>query len=142
MTGSVVVTGGALPTAFAVTGGGVYCGVTGVPIGLFDSETGVNYQLMNGSTPIGSAVAGTGSAIGFGNISAAGIYTVIATNASTGCPNNMLGNAIITLGTVPTAFSVTGGGNYCGAIGVPIGLSDSETGVNYQLMMRWFNTCR
>ena len=36
--------------------------------------------------------------------------------------------------TNPTAFSVTGGGAFCqGGSGLPIGLSDSETGVTYQL---------
>jgi hypothetical protein len=36
--------------------------------------------------------------------------------------------------TTPTAFNVTGGGAYCtGGTGVAIGLSNSETGVTYQL---------
>jgi uncharacterized repeat protein (TIGR01451 family) len=34
----------------------------------------------------------------------------------------------------PTVFSVTGGGDYCaGNIGVPVGLSGSQTGLSYQL---------
>ena len=36
--------------------------------------------------------------------------------------------------TNPTAYNVTGGGSYCsGGTGLPVGLSDSETGVTYQL---------
>jgi len=36
----------------------------------------------------------------------------------------------------PTLYSVTGGGSYCaGLSGVPIGLSGSEIGVNYQLLI-------
>jgi gliding motility-associated-like protein len=47
-------------------------------------------------------------------------------------------NAIVAdnpvLNPPPTAFSVTGGGNYCeGSGGLPVGLSDSETGVTYTL---------
>ena len=136
MNGSTTVTGGILPATFTVTGGGYYCtGGPGVAVGLSDSETGVNYQLMNGATPVGSAVAGTGNAISFGNLSVGGTFTVIATNAITGCQSNMIGNAIITVGAPPTVFNVTGGGNYCGATGVEIYLSGSQTGVNYQLML-------
>ncbi|MBX7242903.1 MAG: hypothetical protein K1X92_14270, partial [Bacteroidia bacterium] len=43
--------------------------------------------------------------------------------------------------TTPTAYSVTGGGSYCsGGPGVAIGLSNSETGVNYQLKIGGVNT--
>jgi len=38
--------------------------------------------------------------------------------------------------TAPTAFSVTGGGNFCtGGTGVAVGLSGSQTDVNYQLKL-------
>ena len=47
-------------------------------------------------------------------------------------------NAIVdenpVLNPPPSAFDVTGGGNYCaGSGGLPVGLSDSETGVTYTL---------
>ncbi len=35
----------------------------------------------------------------------------------------------------PVVFSMTGGGNYCTGGGLPVGLSGSETGVNYQLYL-------
>ncbi|MEP7376328.1 MAG: HYR domain-containing protein [Chitinophagaceae bacterium] len=134
MAGSATVSGGALPTAFSVTGGGYYCGAVGAGVGLAGSQTGVNYQLMrNGSIPVGSAVAGTNAAIGFGSQTADGVYTVVATNATTGCTNSMTSSANVQGGLPPTAFSVTGGGNYCGAVGVAVGLSGSQSGVNYQL---------
>ena len=64
MTGSVTVTVDPLPAVFTVTGGGSYCsGGSGVAVGLSNSESGVNYQLFNGASPVGSPVAGTGSAI-------------------------------------------------------------------------------
>jgi hypothetical protein len=123
------------PTSFAVTGGGAFCtGGAGVVIGLNSSASGVSYQLMLGATSIGTPVAGTGSAVSFGDQNGAGSYTVVATNTA-GCSQSMTGSAIITVNTVPTAYQVNGGGSYCsGGSGVAIGLNNSSSAVNYQLM--------
>jgi uncharacterized protein YjdB len=135
MTGSANITVNPLPTIYSVTGGGGYCtGGTGVLVGLTASNLGVNYQLYNGALPTGPLVAGTGLAISFGLQTTAGTYTVVATNPSTGCTNNMAGSAIVAVNTLPTAFTVSGSGNYClGGTGVPVLLSNSVVGVNYQL---------
>ena len=119
------------PTAYNVTGGGSYCsGGSGVAVGLSGSQVGVNYTL----SPGGTVVAGTGSAISFGNRTVAATYTVSATNATTGCTNNMTGSAVVTINSNPTAYNVTGGGAYCsGGSGVAVGLSGSQVGVNYTL---------
>jgi endonuclease I len=100
------------PTAYAVTGGGTYCiGGSGVAIGLSNSEVGVNYQLKIDGVNSGSAVAGTGFALSFGDHTVTGTYTVFAANATTGCSNSMTGNAIIALcnitwiGTTSTDWS-------------------------------------
>ena len=51
MSGSAIIASGTLPAAKAVTGGGSYCsGGQGLHVGLQNSETGVNYQLFNGTT--------------------------------------------------------------------------------------------
>ena len=82
------------PTAFAVTGTGTTCaGTGGLPVGLANSEVGVTYTLYNGTTALTPTVAGTGSAISFGN-QLAGTYTVKGTNF--GGTTDMTGNAIIT----------------------------------------------
>ena len=136
MNGSAVVTVNAAPTAHNVTGGGSYCdgSIRGVKVGLFSSDTGISYQLYNGSTQIGSLQAGTGSGIDFGFHTQTGLYTVVGTNNVTGCASNMNGSRVITIDPLPTAFTVTGGGSYCvGGAGHSIGLSNSVTGVNYQL---------
>ena len=142
MTGSVVVTVNPLPTAFSVTGGGSYCsGGSGVAVGLGGSQSGVNYQLKRDGTDTGSPVAGTGSAISFGNQTVAGNYTVVATNTTTLCTATMTGNTVVTVNPLPTAFNVNGGGAYCsGGAGVAVGLSGSESGVNYQLKIGGVNT--
>lgn len=142
MTGSVSVSINSLPTVFNVTGGGAYCsGGSGVAVGLSGSQTGINYQLQVGGSNTGSPVAGTGSAISFGNQTAAGNYTVVATNASTSCASNMSGSASVTINPLPTVFTITGGGAYCsGGTGVAVGLSGSQSGVNYQLRVDGSNT--
>ncbi len=103
MTGNAVITVNPLPTAFNVTGGGSYCsGGGGVEITLSDSETGVNYQLKRDGSNTGSPVAGDDDDITFGNQTAAGTYTVLATNASSSCTNTMTGSASVTVLDVPT----------------------------------------
>lgn len=84
------------PQVFNVTGGGAFCsGGAGVSVGLSGSQSGVNYQLQVNSVNTGSPVAGTGSAISFGNQTAPGSYTVVATNG--GCSSNMTGSVTVTV---------------------------------------------
>ncbi|MBL7795864.1 MAG: hypothetical protein JNJ90_05105, partial [Saprospiraceae bacterium] len=130
-----------LPTEFNVTGGGAFCAPgAGVPVGLSGSETGVNYQLQRDGVDAGSPLAGTGAALDFGNQTLAGSYTVIATNASTTCSAPMLGSAEVIPNQTPASFSMTGGGAFCDpGPGVPVGLSGSETGVDYQLQLNNVN---
>ena len=86
------------PTAYSVTGGGAYCsGGTGVPVGLSGSQSGFSYQLFLGGTAVGTPVNGTGSAISFGNKTAAGTYTVKVTVTGTAsCSTNMTGSVTVT----------------------------------------------
>lgn len=94
----------ALPTAFTLSGGGSYCATgTGVTVSLSNSQTGVSYQLLNNGTNTGAAVAGSGgSAINFGAQTAAGTYTVVATNATSGCVNTMAGSPTVTVNPLPS----------------------------------------
>ncbi|WP_139225584.1 beta strand repeat-containing protein, partial [Flavobacterium succinicans] len=93
-----------LPSIYSVTGGGAYCsGGGGVAVGLANSQSGINYQLQIGGVNDGAAVAGTGSAISFGNKTAVGIYTVVATNATTGCNTSMTGSGVVSINSLPAA---------------------------------------
>ncbi|MDQ1167893.1 T9SS sorting signal type C domain-containing protein [Flavobacterium sp. SORGH_AS_0622] len=105
----------AAPTVYNVTGGGSYCfGGTGLAVGLANSTLGVSYQLKLGGVDNGAAVLGTGGAINFGTKTAAGTYTVVATNPSpNGCALNMNGNAVITVNPTSVGGSVTGGTAVC-----------------------------
>jgi conserved repeat domain len=108
MTGSATVTVNPLPTAYSVTGGGSYCaGGSGVSIGLSGSQSGVNYQLQLNGANSGASVAGTGSAISFGNQISAGTYTVMATNTTTGCLTGMTGSVAITINSLPATPTIS-----------------------------------
>ncbi|HYK56714.1 MAG TPA: SprB repeat-containing protein, partial [Flavisolibacter sp.] len=64
---------------------------------------------------------------------APGKYTIVVTDAN-GCL--YLWEPTITSNPLPLAFNLTGGGTYCAeGTGMPIGLSGSEIGVNYQLKL-------
>ncbi|MCK9399076.1 MAG: T9SS type A sorting domain-containing protein [Bacteroidales bacterium] len=68
-------------------------------LSLSGSQTGVNYQLRIVTTPVGSAVAGTGSAISFAPVSPGSTttYNVLATNATTGCSVQQTSTATVTV---------------------------------------------
>ncbi len=130
-TKNTAVTINALPTQYNVTGGGSYCsGGSGVPVGLSNSDIGVNYQLKRNGINLGAPVAGTGSALDFGLQTLAGTYTVEATNTSTGCSTTMNGSAIVTINTPPTPTASNNGpvceGNTLSLSALP------SSGVTYQ----------
>jgi len=136
MSGSASVSTTALPNVYNVIGGGSYCaGGTGVHVGLSGSSTGVLYQLYYAGSPDSAAVSGTGGALDFGIRTLAGSYTVTATNIVTSCTSMMSGSAVITINSIPTAYTVTGlGTSYCaGGPGVDIMLMGSDGTVSYRL---------
>jgi hypothetical protein len=135
MSGVATISTTALPVVQTVSGSGTICsGATGITVTLSGSESGINYQLYNGASAVGSPVAGTGTGFSFGAFNTAGTYTVLATNATTLCTQNMTGSSVISVNPLPVAYSVTGGGNYCaGGSGYAVGLGSSQSGINYQL---------
>lgn len=135
MSGSVAIAIDPLPAVHAVTGGGHYCaGGIGVPVGMDNTDAGITYQLFNSATAVSGQEPGIGGAISFGNYTAAGTYTVRATDATTGCANNMTGNATAIIDPLPISYNMNAGGNYCsGGAGVAVTLSGSEMGTSYQL---------
>ncbi|MBK7571749.1 MAG: hypothetical protein IPI10_09055 [Bacteroidetes bacterium] len=142
MMGSVIVNENSLPVDFSITGNSSFCsGSLGSLLGLSGSEAGVSYQLkLNGSNS-GVEIAGTGSAISFGNKNIVGLYTVVATNTSTLCTATMTGSLSLIQNTSPSAFAIAGGGGYCqGGSGVNITLANSQSGVNYSLYNSSGNT--
>jgi|GEM_PF-4844194 len=121
-------------TAYTLSGGASICSGATATLTLSGSSTGVTYQLRNNGVNTGTAQNGTGSALSF-SVTAAGVYTVLATNTSTNCTAIMAGSATVTT-TTPTAYTISGGGPYCNGAGNNINLSGSQTGVTYQLMQQ------
>jgi hypothetical protein len=111
-----------LPVIPDLTGGGVLCNGQ-LTMALSSSETDVLYQLIrNGTSNVGSAVTGTGSAMVLGTAFLPGTYTVRAQKSE--CTGNsfvVFGNAIVTATPAPvinysttTTVNLTwpGSGNY------------------------------
>jgi len=135
-TGSVSANIKSPPDIFNVTGGGHFCaGELGVSIGLSGSSTMDMYVLKDQSGNSIVTITGNGSPLSFGVFDIPGIYTVEATSISSPvCSSSMNGDATITVIPLPDVYSVTGGGSYpAGGQGIIIGLSDSQTGVEYEL---------
>ena len=137
MANGAVITARPLPTAYRVSieNFGNYCAAdSGLHIMLANSDAGIDYQLMRGTTPVGSPVVGTGSAITLGLENVAGTYTIVANDPTTTCSNNMLGSSLLNIIPLPTVYTVTGGGSFCPAgSGVHVGLDGSQDGIFYQL---------
>ncbi len=143
MSGNVSISIDPLPALFNVTGDGNYCvGTAGIFVNLSGSETTMTYQLMANTLPIGSSMVGSGTSMNFGPITTAGVYYVEAFNTSNpACTSAMTGTATITFNSLGSTFNVTGGGAYCfGGVGVSVGLSNSQTGFNYMLLLNGTDT--
>jgi PKD repeat protein len=99
-----------LPTAFAVSGGGILCdGQAGLDIGLAGSQTGTDYTFYLDGTTTGQTLAGTGAALSFGLQTVEGSYTVMAVNTAASCENTMSGSADISISYVPGIASLPDG---------------------------------
>ncbi|MCB2196754.1 MAG: hypothetical protein KQH79_12905 [Bacteroidetes bacterium] len=135
MSGSATVIVNSLPARYSVTGGGQYCdGDAGKAVGLSDSQSGVVYTLIKNDIPTIIKRTGTGSAISFGN-QTSGTYKVSAERTSTGCTRIMSGSVTVSR-IIVSRYSVTGGGQYCdGDDGVVVGISDSQVGASYNLIV-------
>jgi len=90
MTGTVTISESALLTVYTLTAtkSGYCAGANDGALSLSSSQTGINYQLLKDGANEGTAVAGTGSALAWTG-KTKGNYTVIATNATSGCTSNM-----------------------------------------------------
>jgi len=119
-------------TAYAVTGSGSYCqGETGLPVGLSDSETGITYTIYKNSVAQAPTVAGTGSAISFGN-QLSGTYT--ATGSNSFGSTNMTGSAVIAENPLPDiGLAVGGSSSICSGTSTNVTIALSVTGTEYQL---------
>ena len=99
------------PSVFTVGGGGSYCSGGSVNITLDDSEAGVTYELWKDDVATGTTLSGTGNALDFQNVTAAGTYTIKGTIDD--ITVTMTGSAIVTVNALPAAVTVEGAGTFC-----------------------------
>ena len=94
--------GKSVPLSYGVSGGGTLCpGEEGsFPVALEGSQPGIVYQLERNGQPVGTPLTGDGSPVDFGSYEAAGIYTVEATDRTSGCSKAMAGRAEIYVSTL------------------------------------------
>ncbi len=118
MTGNPTIHINPLPLWFNVQGGGHYCiGGNGREIRLSGSQIGVQYTLLLNACccqadSIVMTVSGTGSPISFGYHTLPGYYSVVSSNPTTGCTNNMIGCIPIIIDPLPTTV-LTGVHSVC-----------------------------
>jgi len=132
MSGSATITVSAMPSAPAsISGTKTVC--VGSTTNLIDSTIGGVWSSL---TPAVATVTSTGAVTGVSAGTVTIRYTV--TNAG-GCSNST--STSVTVNALPTQYTVTGGGSYCvGGTGVSVGLSNSQSGVKYQLLVGGVNT--
>ncbi len=135
MTGIIVVQSMPNPVQYYISASGYDCdGVGQGVVTLSGSELGLSYQLMQNQGMIGFPITGNGNAITWQNLNA-GSYWVEATDPGSGCESVMSGTGVIQTGHFPWQFNVTGGGSICSdGQGVDIGISGSQSGVQYYLI--------
>jgi hypothetical protein len=115
---------GTLPAVYQTGGGGDFCqGHGSGTITLDGSETGVTYELLNGGSPTGTTLPGTGDPLSFETILAAGTYTIKATNDITGCWAIMDGSALV---VVSPSSTISGTLKYYKMTGSAVGMPGVE----------------
>jgi gliding motility-associated-like protein len=131
MTGTVVITD--IPNDIPLLNTGSVCDYGTVE--LQNSQTGVSYQLQRDGANIGNAINGTGTAISFGSQGTAGIYTVVAQYTASGCARTL--SNTLEIQEYPVTYTLSANKtSYCAGAsptGIVLALSNSETGVSYQL---------
>jgi hypothetical protein len=128
------------PNVYSVIGGGSYCsGGSGVSVGLSGSDTWATYQLRLNGADVGSPIAGTGGVISFGNQTAAGTYSVVATTVGGSCSQVQSGSVLISIDpqlTPAVSITVSPSTTVCTASTVTFTASPSNGGASPSYVWR------
>ncbi|MFZ4414018.1 MAG: hypothetical protein ACOYOV_13115, partial [Bacteroidales bacterium] len=127
----------ALPSTSLTVGGSTsICSGNATNITVAASVSGINYQLRNGITSVGTAVAGNGSLINLssGTLTSTTTFNVLAINATSSCSAQLTGTAVVTVNPLP-AIGLTVGGTTSINSGTAtnITVTASVVGTSYQL---------
>jgi hypothetical protein len=97
------------------------------------TAAGGNGTTLNWYTSCGGAIIGSGTPLIIPAPTDTTTYYAAWTN---GCGTSSCANVTVIVNPLPTVFDFSGGGSFCaGGNGVPINLSGSEIGVDYQLQL-------
>lgn len=116
-----------------IVNGSACIGVGTAGVSLVGSDPPISYQLYAGQVAQGAPQIGNGSALVW-NVSQPGGYRVVGTDPSTGCSREMLGYLNITFPPTAFNFDFVDGPEMCDTVDKAVVLSDSEEGVQYNLM--------
>jgi|GEM_PF-1423077 len=124
-----------VPEVFELAADGIFCLESpAIEFILGGSEQDMLYTLWKNDAAVSDPVSGTGNELVFGPYEDEGMYFVQIENPSGPC-DSTTDTLDVQLVPTPQVFEVTGGGSYDGeSDGVEVGLSGSETGVNYLLI--------
>ena len=104
MEGQKTVSINPLPQQQQLMGGGAYCvGSQSPELYLSGSQLNVQYALYRNGVETGVQAEGTGYVLSFGHFEEPGLYSVIATNAVTGCSIQISNQKQITRNSLPVA---------------------------------------
>ena len=135
--GSASIVMHALPAVHNVSGSAVFCEGDSRNITLDNSDTTASYQLYNGTTMSGTAMAGVNGTLDFGSKTTSGRYTVIATDTANHCTNAMNDTAVLQVNKAPDNFAVTlAASSRCAfdTPGIRMDLHGSQLATNYQVL--------
>jgi autotransporter-associated beta strand protein len=126
--------------------------VTGASDGALTLQSGgtVHVAIKNGGVPLGAgsyklvSKSGTATGVTFATAAPPVVVNEVGSDGiaagGTASLRVSSGELYLDVCTTPAAYNMTGGGTYCsGDSGVPVGLSGSDTGVNYQLKLNGNN---
>jgi len=138
------------PFPFKIIGDGAFCegDPKGAEIKLEDSEEGTLYEIYRDGRSTGIQIIGTGKELSLGFHKTPGKYTIEGTTPF-GCKRFLTAEVDVRMIPTPKRYNMIGGskvynepgdGTYCeGELGVAIGLSNSDEGVEYQLKLNGEN---
>ncbi|MEK6780698.1 MAG: peptidoglycan DD-metalloendopeptidase family protein [Bacteroidota bacterium] len=128
----------AQPGSYPISASESICNGGSSLISIMGSQANVSYQVKSGVAYFGDAIAGLGntSTLPLTRVANPGSYVVEATSTITGCKRIMDGTSVIIVNPLPSPFVVQGGGMVSAtATAFPVALSNSQTGISYQLML-------
>lgn len=126
---SVSVTVNSLPLDYTFVGGDTsICSTDSVELLLENSETDVNYELLENLGATGITVGGTGDTISFGYFNKVGSnsYTVDAVNQNTGCTRSLSASKTISVTQSPDPEPTAVYGSVCYADGATVDTLDAN----------------